>query len=181
MAGASRALTLSVLVATLAGCQASGALPNAAPLDSVASLDVDRYLGKWYEIAKYPVSFEKGLVGVTAAYSKRDDGNIRVENAGFKDSFDGKRKTATAKAWIPDPAHPARLKVSFFWPFSARYWVIALDENYRWAVVGEPGRRYLWILSRTPTMDEATYERIVARIHELGYDTDRLEKMPQQG
>ncbi|MHC4819086.1 MAG: lipocalin family protein [Planctomycetota bacterium] len=162
------------------GCRASGALPGAKSLVSVPDLDLDRYLGTWYEIAKYPVSFEKGLVGVTAQYSMREDGKVRVDNAGYKGSFEGKRKTATGKAWVPDPERPAELKVSFFWLFAAKYWVIAIDPEYRWSIVGEPGRRYLWILSRTPVMDEALYRKLVAKVRELGYDPDRLEKMPQK-
>jgi lipocalin len=171
---------LLILPAMVLGCRASGALPDAAPLAAVPDFDLDRYLGTWYEIAKYPVSFEKGLVGVTAKYSMRDDGKVRVENAGYRGSFEGERKTATGRAWVPDPQRPAELKVSFFWPFAAKYWVIALDPEYKWSIVGEPGRRYLWILSRTPTLDDALYRRLVARVRELGYDPDRLEKMPQK-
>lgn len=170
-------LTLLLLV----GCRASGALPGAAPLESVAPFELERYLGMWYEIAKYPVSFEDGLVGVTAEYSLRDDGDVRVLNAGLVETFDGRRKEAEAHAWVPDPERPAELKVSFFWPFRAKYWVIALDPDYRWAVVGEPGRKYLWILSRTPELDPATYAAILARIEgELDYDVGRLELMPRQ-
>mgnify|MGYP001824604549 CR=1 FL=1 len=173
-------LTACLTLLLMIGCRSSGALPGAGPLDSVESLDLDRYLGKWYEISKYPVSFEKGLVGVTAEYSLRDDGKIRVLNAGYKKSFEGELKQSEGKAWIPDPAKSAQLKVMFFWPFSGKYWVIALDPEYRWSVVGEPGRKYLWILSRTPTLPDATYDAIVKRIEELGYDTSRLEKMPQR-
>jgi len=168
-------------LALLFGCRASGALPGATPLRSVDAFELERYLGLWYEIAKYPVSFEDGLVGVTAEYSLRDDGDVRVENGGFEGDFDGERSVATAKAWVPDPERPAELKVQFFWPFSAKYWVVALDPEYRWAVVGEPARKYLWILSRTPALDDATYDAILARIREeLGYDTERLELMPQR-
>ena len=164
----------------LLGCRTSGALPNAAPLESVDDFELERYLGLWYEIAKYPVSFEDGLVGVTAEYSLREDGDVRVENGGFEGSFDGDRSTATAKAWVPNAERPAELKVQFFWPFSAKYWVVALDPDYRWAVVGEPARKYLWILSRTPQLDDATYGALLVRIREeLGYDTERLELMPQ--
>ncbi|MHC4955907.1 MAG: lipocalin family protein [Planctomycetota bacterium] len=164
---------------SFAGCQASGALPDAPPLRAVTSVDLERYLGTWYEISKYPVSFEKGLVGVTATYSMRDDGNIRVENAGYKGSFDGKLKSATARAWVPNAERPAELKVSFFWPFSAKYWVIGLDTDYQWAIVGEPGRRYLWILARQPRIHDELYQRLVAQVKKLGYDPSLLEKMPQ--
>lgn len=162
------------------GCSTSGALPGAAPLSAVESFDLSRYLGTWYEIAKYPVSFEEGLVGVQAEYSMRDDGDIRVLNSGFEETFDGERSTAEGKAWVPDPAEPAKLEVRFFWPFTGDYWVIALDPEYRWSVVGEPDRGYLWILSRSPALPETEYRQIVERIHDLGYDTTRIEKMPQR-
>lgn len=168
-------LLLVALLLGAGGCSASGALPGAAPLTSVESLDVDRYLGTWYEIARYPTSFQTGLVGVTAEYARRDDGAIQVTNRGLVETLDGKEKSARARAWVPDDAQPGRLKVQFFWPLAANYWVIALDEDYQWAVVGEPGRRYLWILSRTPQMDRTTESTIRARITALGYDVERLE------
>jgi lipocalin len=175
--------TLSILAGLpllAVGCATSGALPGAAPLTAVDSLELPRYLGTWYEIAKYPVSFEKGLVGVQADYSLRGDGDVRVVNSGYEGTFEGERSTAEGRAWVVDPAEPAKLRVRFFWPFSAPYWVIALDPDYDWAVVGEPGRKYLWILCRSKTMPDDLYDEIVARIHELGYDTSRLEKMPQR-
>jgi apolipoprotein D and lipocalin family protein len=116
-------------------------------------------------------------VAVTARYSLRKDGTVRVLNAGLQGSFDGERKSAEGKAWVPDATAPAELRVSFFWPFAADYWVIDLDPEYRWAVVGEPDRRFLWILSRTPALPEATYSALVQRIRELGYDPSRLEPM----
>ena len=165
---------------SLQGCASSGALPDAGPLTSIEELDLDRYLGTWYEIARYPHRFERGLVGVTATYSRNDDGTIRVLNAGREDTLDGERDEAVGKAWIPDPAHPARLKVRFFWPFTGSYWVIALDPDYRWAIVGEPGRRYLWILSRTPALPDATIADLLARIRAHGYDPTPLEFVEQR-
>lgn len=173
-------ICFALLPILAAGCATSGALPGAAPLDAVDSLELDRYLGTWYEIAKYPVSFEEGLVGVQAEYSLREDGDIRVLNSGYRETFDGELETAEGRAWMPDAAEPAKLEVRFFWPFTGDYWVIALDPDYRWAVVGEPGRSYLWILCRSKTMAAGTYERIVKMIHDLGYDTSRIEKMPQR-
>jgi apolipoprotein D and lipocalin family protein len=163
--------------ALVVGCAPSGALPGAAPLEAVDAFDLDRYLGTWYEITKYPNAFEEGLVAVTAEYSLREDGTVRVLNSGFQGTFDGERKSAEGQAWVPDATAPAKLRVSFFWPFAADYWVIALDPKYRWAVVGEPDRRYLWILSRTPTLPEATYASIAQQIQALGYDPSLLEPM----
>jgi apolipoprotein D and lipocalin family protein len=170
-----------VILATLhgGGCARSGALPGARPLEAVDTLDVDRYLGRWYEIERYPTSFQKGLVGVTAEYSRRPDGDIEVVNRGRVGTLDGREKSARARAWVPDPDEPARLRVRFFWPFAADYWVIALDPEYRWAVVGEPGRRYLWILSRTPSLPGPTLGEIRARITDLGFDLAPLQPTPQ--
>ena len=169
-----------LLPLVLLGCRASGALPGAGALISVEGFELERYLGTWYELSKYPVSFEQGLVGVQAEYSLRDDGDVRVLNSGRRGDFDGELDTAEGHAWIPDADHPERLKVSFFRPFRGDYWVVALDPDYRWAVVGEPQRRYLWVLSRTPTLPEGDYAGILERVAQLGYDTARLERMPQR-
>ncbi len=168
-------------IALLASCASSpsGALPGAGELEPVAEFDANRYMGLWYEIAKYPVRFEKGLVAITAEYSLREDGDIQVINTGRKGTLDGPLSQAGAKAWAPDPDDPARLKVQFFWPFRADYWVLALDPEYRWAVVGEPKRRYLWILSRTPTIAPETRALIETEITSLGYDVSRLEDVLQ--
>ncbi len=172
-------LLLGVLVLTACSSPPSGALPGAGPLTSVAPFETERYLGLWYEIAKYPVRFEEGLVGITAQYAPLDDGRLRVVNAGREATLDGELERSEAVAWVPDPAHPARLKVQFLWPFSGDYWVIALDPDYGWAVVGEPKRRYLWILARTPELPAETYTDVLARITALGYDVARLERVPQ--
>lgn len=127
-----RLLALLAAVVVL-GCAPRGALPGAGPLEAVDALDLNRYLGTWYEIAKYPNSFEKGLVAVKAQYSLREDGAIRVINSGLEGTFDGERKNAEGRAWVPDAEAPAKLRVSFFWPFASDYWAIALDPDYWWA------------------------------------------------
>src|SRR5512140_370896 len=119
---------------------------------TVKSLDLNRYLGTWYEIARFPHSFEKNLVGVTATYSLREDGKIKVLNQGYKNTLDGELSKAEGKAKIPDPQKPANLKVSFFWIFYAEYNVLELDENYQYAMIGSSSAKYFWILSRTPQM-----------------------------
>lgn len=149
------------------------------PLETVDSVDLDRYLGLWYEIASYPAFFQKGCTATTAEYSLRDDGLIRVVNRCRKGSPDGKEKSVTGKAKIVDPDTNARLEVSFFWPFWGDYWIIGLDPDYRWAVVGEPKRKYLWILSRTPEMDDETFDDIASRLPSKGYDPQRLERTQQ--
>lgn len=159
---------------------------NQVPMSSidtttVDSLDIDRYLGTWYEIARFPHSFEKGLAGVTATYSFREDGKIRVVNEGFKGSLNGKRSKAVGKAKIPDPSRPARLKVSFFLFFYGDYFVLELDEEYQWAMIGSSSPMFFWILSRTPQMDPEIYQMLLDRARERGYDLEPLIKVEQPG
>jgi len=148
-------------------------------LKTVEHVDVDRYMGTWYEIAKFPQRFEEGLVGVTATYSLLPNGKVRVLNSGYLKDFSGKLKTAKGKAWIVDKTTNAKLKVSFFWPFAGDYWILELGKDYEYAVVGEGSRRYLWILSRTPQMDEDVYLGILKRLADKGFDISRIEKNPQ--
>jgi len=145
----------------------------------VKDFEIERYLGKWYEIARYDHRFERGLVGVTATYSLRDDGMINVVNAGFKGSLSGKQSVSTGKAKIPDMSVPSKLKVSFFLFFYGDYFVMELDSNYQWAVVGSSSENYLWILSRTPEMDPAVYNDLLGRIKKRGYDVEKLIRVEQ--
>jgi apolipoprotein D and lipocalin family protein len=145
----------------------------------VKELDIERYLGKWYEIARYDNSFERGLVGVTATYSLRKDGKIKVVNEGFKITLHGKKSEAIGKAKIPDPDIPAKLKVSFFLFFYADYFVLELDENYQWALIGSRSDKYLWILSRTPQIDDNLYTRLLNKLRNRGYDVNNLIKVEQ--
>ncbi len=169
-----RALCLSALVWT-AGCQT----PH-PPLAVVENVEIDRYLGRWYEIASFPQRFQRGCVATTADYSLREDGRIKVENACRKETFDGELSQIEGVAWVTDPEDStAKLEVQFFWPFAGDYWVIDLDPDYRHAVVGHPSREYLWILSRTPTMDPERYERVLARIEAKGFDLEKLNRTPQ--
>ncbi len=154
---------------------------DAPPLEVVDSVDLDRYLGRWYEIASYPAWFQKDCTATTADYSLRDDGLIKVVNSCRKSSLDGKLKQAKGRAKVVDTTTNAKLKVSFFWPFWGDYWIIDLDPDYQWAVVGEPNRKYLWILSRTPQMDEAVYDGIISRLQEKRYDPARLNRTQQPG
>ena len=149
------------------------------PLETVERVDIDRYLGTWFEIASYPAWFAKNCTGVTAEYSLREDDRLQVVNRCYKGSLDGKLKEARGRAKVVDQDTNAKLKVSFFGPFWGDYWVIDLDSEYRWAVVGEPKRKYLWILSRTPTLDQETLEGILSRLPAMSYDPDRLQWTPQ--
>ncbi len=171
------AIAVALVSAPLCSC---GLAPvgGTAPLATVENVDIAKYMGKWYEIAKYPVPFENGCYGVTAEYSLKDDGTVRVFNT-CRTADGAIANTIEGFAAVADPASKAKLTVYFFYPFGAPYWILELDENYQYAVVGDPSRSTLWILSRTPTLDEATYQGILARLSEKGYDPARLEVMPQ--
>lgn len=158
----------------LAGCSGKH-----AHLPTVERVDLDRYLGTWYEIARYPAPFQQGCVATSATYSLRDDSKIRVLNRCLVERFDGALRQAEGRAKIVDETTNAKLKVTFFWPFYGDYWVLGLGPDYGWALVGEPSRKYLWILSRTRQMDPVLYADIVARLPALGYDPERLLVTPQ--
>lgn len=158
-----------VLSLVLAGCGG-----DHAPLPTVEHVDLDRYLGTWYEIARYPAPFQEGCVATRATYSPRDGGGIRVLNQCRVETLDGELREAEGRAKVVDRDTNAKLKVSFFWPFYGDYWVLGLGPDYEWALVGEPSRRYLWILSRSPRLDDATFEEIVGRLPALGYDAGPL-------
>jgi len=149
------------------------------PMEVVDFVDLDRYIGTWYEIARYPHYFQEGCVATKAVYTQREDGKIDVLNQCRLEKLDGKEKSAKGKAWVVDKKTNAKLKVSFFWPFAGDYWIIELGENYEYAVVGHPERTYLWILSRTPAMDRGLYEELIIRIKNKGYDTEKLLITPQ--
>jgi len=146
---------------------------------TVKELDLNRYLGKWYEIARFPHSFEKNLVGVTATYRLKDDGMIEVLNEGFKGTLDGEHSKAIGKAKIPNKLEPGKLKVSFFWIFYADYFVLELDPNYQYVMIGSSSDKYFWILSRTLQMDSTVYNMLIDKARKRGYNLDKLYKVPQ--
>lgn len=170
--------TMVSLMFSLTGC---ANIPEQAssPLEVVPFVDLKRYTGVWYEIGRYPNNFQEGCVGSKATYAIGKDGKISVLNECYDKSFNGKIKSAKGKAWVVDKDTNAKLKVSFFWFFAGDYWIIDLGENYEYAVVGHPKRKYLWILSRTTQIDEEVYARILARLRDKQYDTSRLIKTPQ--
>jgi apolipoprotein D and lipocalin family protein len=141
---------------------------------TVQQLDLERYMGVWYEIARFNHSFERDLVRVTATYELRPDGKIKVINQGYKGSFSGKLKKAEGKVKQPNPGEPGKLKVSFFLFFYADYFILELDEGYKWALVGSSSDKYLWILSRTPFLENETLNRIMDKARQRGYDTSKL-------
>ena len=175
-----RPLSLASLVFLVGGCTVSTTerlkLP---PLETVENVELSRYLGTWYEIASYPQSFQKGCVATTANYALRPDGEIDVTNRCRKEALDGPEEVAKGRARVVDAKTNARLEVSFFRPFWGPYWVIDLEPDYAFAVVGHPGRDSLWILSRTPTLEPAVYDGIIERLRAKGYEPERLVKTLQ--
>ena len=156
---------MALVVSLFGACDASSKVDNS----TVKSVDLTRYLGSWYEIAKFDHSFERGLDHAMARYTLRDDGKIDVLNTGIKD---GRAKDAKGIAKTTDV--PGLLRVSFFGPFFGDYRIMMLDENYQYVLVGGGTDKYLWILSRTPELDEATKSLILAEADRRGYDTGKL-------
>jgi apolipoprotein D and lipocalin family protein len=145
----------------------------------VSTVDLNRYQGVWYEIARLPNFFEKKLKCISATYTLRDDGRITVLNKGNYLSDPKKSTSSKGVAWIPDKNSPAKLKVQFFWPFSGDYWIMDLDKEYRYVLVGDPSFKYLWILSREKKMDEPTYNILLRKAVENGYDLKSLIRVEQ--
>lgn len=165
------------LVLGLGAC-VSGPSGNPKPPQPAKAVELDRYLGKWYEVARYDMRFEKGCEGVTAEYSKRPDGLIRVLNTCRQGAVDGPVKVAEGKAKVVDTATNAKLKVSFFGPFFGDYWVMDHADDYSWSIVGEGSGKYLWLLSRKPPTD-ADRAALTARAKALGYDVTMLRPTKQ--
>jgi apolipoprotein D and lipocalin family protein len=154
---------------------------NSQPLQTVDRVDLDRYLGRWYDIASYPASFQKGCHCSTADYEIVPGKKyIRVVNRCVKFK-NGKSKISMAKgkAFVVEGSNNTKLKVQFFWPFRGDYYIIGLADDYSWALIGHPARKYLWILSRESFMPTDTYKQILEIIREKGYDLKKLQKTPQ--
>jgi apolipoprotein D and lipocalin family protein len=170
-------LLLGGLVGASAGMLMAASEPR---LETVQHVDLNRYAGRWYEIARYPNKFEMKCAGdVTAEYVTKGNGDMRVINTCA--ARDGRVVRSVGTAKIADASTNAKLKVAFFWPFYGKYWVLDVGDKYDYAVVGEPGRDYLWILSRTPAMPDAVYEKILNRLPARGYDPEKLVRTHQSG
>ncbi len=152
----------------------------AQTVQTVPYVDLKKYAGKWYEIASFPQRFQKGCTSTTATYTLTDKNYVVVENSCNKDSVDGKESSVQGKAFVEANSGNAKLKVQFFWPFKGKYWIIDLADDYSYAVVGHPNRKYLWILSRTAIMDEDIYQQIIARTKEKGFDISKIKRTIQK-
>lgn len=148
-------------------------------LQTVPNVDLKKYAGKWFEIASFPQRFQKRCHCTTAEYTPTDKGYIIVENRCNKDSAKGKLSRIKGKAFVVENTGNAKLKVQFFWPFKGDYWIIDLADDYSYAVVSNPNKKSLWILSRTPKIDATVYKQIIIRLQEKGFDLTKL-KMTEQ-
>jgi apolipoprotein D and lipocalin family protein len=154
-------------------------MTKAQILQTVSVVDLNKYAGKWYEIASFPQRFQKGCHCTTAEYTLSSKGYVIVENKCNKDSIYGKQMSIRGKAFVEKNSGNAKLKVQFFWPFKAKYWIIDLANDYSYAVVSHPNKKYLWILSRTPQMNDEIYNQILLRLKEKGFDLSKLNVTPQ--
>lgn len=144
---------------------------------TVSTLDIPQFMGQWYEIARFEQYFEKGMTHVTATYTLKSDGKIKVVNAGNKK---GKNKRITGKAYQPDATEPGKLKVSFFLWFYSDYYILELDPDYQYAVIGSSSDKYLWILSRKSTLPKEILSDLIQNLKKRGYNTEKLILVPQE-
>jgi apolipoprotein D and lipocalin family protein len=165
-----------MLVALVAAAAAAPAWADDDDPEVVDHVDLERYSGKWYEIACIPNMFQRGCTRTIARYQLRDDGKLEVINSCRKGGLDAEPSFTDGTARVTDEKTNAKLRVRFFWPLSVSYWIIGLDEEYQWAIVGTPDRDNLWIISRTPTIDEQLYQELVDRAAAQGYDVSELER-----
>ena len=180
MTGFLRVSAVALFAIALLGCEPPPVNRDGSkPLTTVEKVDLDRYLGRWYEIARFENSFERGCFGVTATYSRNTDSSIKVVNRCLKGSLTGPEDIAEGSATIVDKTTSAKLSVSFFWPFSGDYWVIGLADDYSWALVGEPSGRYLWILARASQITPELRAELISKLQAKGYNTNALVWTPQ--
>ncbi len=163
-----------LMLLLLGGCASLREGADIPSLKTVSSVDLQRYMGRWYEISRYPNRFQQSCESdVWADYSMLPSGELKVVNS-CSEGIGRKRKVSTGKGWVTDSTSNAKLKVSFMWPFSGDYWIIDLGPSYEYAVVGTPSRNYLWVLSREKSLDARKYLEILQRIREQGYDPNML-------
>jgi len=171
-----REILATTAVISIAGVAALVLRNNDDPLQTVQYVELEKYLGKWYEIAAFPQRFQNGCSNTSAEYSLNPDGTIAVKNSCIKD---GKWSVADGEARVVDKKTNAKLTIQFQWPFKGKYWIIGLAHDYSYAVVGHPNREYLWILGRKTQMDSQTYNHLIVMAANKGFDVRKLVKTKQ--
>lgn len=170
-----RTLVLLALL-LLSGC---AMMRGGPPLETVERVDLERYMGEWYVIANIPYFGERGNVAGRAIYRMRDGRMDDIYR--YRDGdFDAPVEEMTGVAWVVDEETNAEWKVQFYWPIRFGYYIIGLDENYQWTVVGHPSREYAWIMARAPELSDERYQALLELLEERGFDPSQLEKVPQR-
>ena len=172
---AAKLLRLAIAAVLVGGCAANG-----PEMNTVDHVDIDRFMGPWYVIANIPTFLEKGAHNAVETYSLNDDGSIATSFTFRKDSFDGKPKEYNPKGFILDNKSNARWGMRFVWPIKADYRIVYLDEDYTQTIVGRQNRDYVWVMARTPTISDRDYDKLYDFVASLGYDTAKLERVPQR-
>jgi apolipoprotein D and lipocalin family protein len=170
-----RLLIVSLAAIALAGCAGKG--PEMKTVDHV---DIDRFMGPWYVIANIPTFLEKEAYNAVETYRLNDDGTIATNFTFRKGGFDGKLKEYNPKAFILDEKSNALWGMRFVWPIKADYRIVYLDEDYTQTIIGRQDRDYVWIMARSPVISDEDYDRLIAFVASLGYDTSKLQRVPQR-
>lgn len=161
----------------LSGC---AMMRGGPPLETVDEVDLERYMGEWYVIANIPYFGERGNVAGRAIYRMRDDGRMDDIYRYRDGSFDAPVEEMTGVAWVVDEDSNAEWKVQFYWPIRFGYYIVGLDDDYRWTVVGHPSREYAWIMARKPELPDERYQALLDLLDARGFDSSRVEKVPQR-
>ncbi len=154
----------------------SGCAVTTPPPTTAKSVNLSSYMGKWYEIASFPNRFQRGCRCTMAQYTLRNDGTVAISNTCLKGN---NQSLAQGKAWVAERGDNSKLKVQFFWPFRANYWILAVSPNYQYALVGTPNRKYLWLLARHPSMAQGDYQQWIMIAKQKGYDVTKLQRTMQ--
>jgi apolipoprotein D and lipocalin family protein len=171
----SKLLIVILAASILGGCAAKG-----PEMNTVDHVDIDRFMGPWYVIASIPTFLEKGAHNAVETYSLNDDGTIATKFTFRKSSFDGKAKEYNPKGFILDKKSNARWGMRFVWPIKADYRIVYIDDDYSKTIIGRQDRDFVWIMARTPTISDLDYDKLVSFVESIGYDTSKLERVPQR-
>lgn len=168
--------TVALISSLLAACVEDGG----EPMETVPYVDLQRFVGDWYVVANIPTAIEKGAHNAVESYALNSDGTIATTFTFNKDGFDGPLKTYQPKGFVLDKKTNARWGMRFIWPIKADFRIVYLDEDYQTTVIGRSKRDYVWVMSRTPEISDGEYDRIAEFVKSLGYDTTRLQRVPQR-